>query len=495
MSSEIYDELARKLSPDAICDGLLQVEQAYPQLFAQIVSMAAPDESNSSEILDYTLYLLDAHLKLQDSPLQQNPLLAQLLHAFPTVERSYAFSPQLSRYFHLPAQPFTLQLDTVLWITLCAIMAGLKDLSSLTAYTKYANQYFQITLPKMLSPRYSISGANFRAVMRLINTELLQCFFTNFFTRAKVATRLLPQEDLLRIQPNIASATTTATTIDDFADIATFLPCLGLEHGMILGPQPLLQQCAAQLTRNGYHFVLALNSLSAESKEVLRVMLGTSSPAKLIIDHINPYRSYLPALVPEVQSLLCCKVDVPQPQGGPQGVAQTIAPPAEVFFLSSLPPFEDSLRRLKHVVATYQQQLLKPCPFLITLPRTQEPDDVFSAPRSALDSGVAGLTGATSGRASPSASDELPQLEDFNRFVVPIMTYERDLRRFLSGNAQQEEESWEEILYRNGFNPLCSLLSLCYFFLSDVLDAQQLQQQQRSQLLNSLGDGPNLWRH
>lgn len=487
MSSEIYDELARKLSPDAIRDGLLQVEQAYPQLFAQIVSMAAPDESNSSEILDYTLYLLDAHLKLQDSPLQQNPLLAHLLQAFSTVERSYAFSPQLSRYFHLPAQPFTLQLDTVLWITLCAIMAGLKDLASLTAYTKYANQYFQITLPKMLSPRYSISGANFRAVMRLINTELLQRFFTNFFTRAKVATRLLPQEALLRIQPNIASATTTATTIDDFADIAPFLPCLGLEQGLILGPQPLLQQCAAQLTRNGYHFVLALNSLSAESKEVLRVMLGTSSPAKLIIDHINPYRSYIPALVPAVQSLICCKVDVPQPHG----VAQTISPPAELFFLSSLPPFEDSLRRLKHVVATYQQQLLKPCPFLITLPCAQEPDDVFPASRSALEAGVAGLTGTTS--ASASESDELPQIEDFNRFVVPIMTYERDLRRFLS--ARQEEESWEEILYRNGVNPLCSLLSLCYFFLSDVLDAQQLQQQQRSQLLNSLGDGPNLWRH
>ena len=147
--------------------------------------------------------------------------------------------------------------------------------------------------------------------------------------------------------------------------------------------------------------------------------------------------------------------------------------------------------RLKHVVATYQQQLLKPCPFLITLPRAQEPDDVFPASRSALEAGVAGLTGTTS--ASASESDELPQIEDFNRFVVPIMTYERDLRRFLS--ARQEEESWEEILYRNGVNPLCSLLSLCYFFLSDVLDAQQLQQQQRSQLLNSLGDGPNLWRH
>ena len=487
MSSEIYDELARKLSPDAIRDGLLQVEQTYPQLFAQIVSMAAPDESNSNEILDYTLYLLSAHLKLQESPLQQNPLLAHLLQSFPTVERSYAFSPQLSKYFHLPAHPFTLQLDTVLWITICAIMAGLKDLFQLMAYTKYANQYFQITLPKMLSPRYAISGANFRAVMRLMSTELLQNFFTNFFIRAKVAMRLLPQDELLRIQPNIASATTTATTIDDFADIAPFLPCLGLEQGMILGPLPLLQQCAAQLTRNGYNFVLALNPLAAESKAILRVMLDTASPVKLIIDHINLYRSYLPALVPEVQSLICCKVEVSQPQS--QIVGQTTSPQAEIFFLSSLPPFEDSLRRLKHVVATYQQQLLKPLPYLITLPRSQEPDDVFVAPRSALEADAAGLSGAGS------ASNDLPQLEDFNRFVVPIMTYERDLRRFLSGNTKQEEESWEDILDRNGVNPLYSLLSLCYFFLADVLDAQQLQQQQRSQLLNTLGDGHNLWRH
>ena len=77
---------------------------------------------------------------------------------------------------------------------------------------------------------------------------------------------------------------------------------------------------------------------------------------------------------------------------------------------------------------------------------------------------------------------------DYNKFVVNVLSYERDLGHLL---GQGTPKPWDVILYRNGSNPVCAMVSLFYYFMSDVLDKNKLLLQQRRRMFDLLGTNPN----
>ena len=259
--NQIYATILRSLlGNDVIEQTLQEVEEAYPALFQQLAELAMPDGSNQEEMVDYSLHVVDAYLKLKQSDIYHNETFFKVFKAFNAVSKSYA----LKNY---PTYP--LRLDTALSITILALMCGLKDVANIAAYSNYANQFLQLMLPAMLHPRYRIAPANCRTVMRLVNFEMLESFYTNFFMRAKVATKLAPAAALRNIQPSLAKQSGSFGAKSELhnlnvSDLPVFLPCLGLAHGLIQGPRPLLFLCADQLVMNGYDYLLSLNHLPPE---------------------------------------------------------------------------------------------------------------------------------------------------------------------------------------------------------------------------------------
>ena len=194
--------LSDVIGADVINSTLQELEQNYPKLYAQLSELVLPDGSNAGEIKDYSLHLVDAYLKLKQSELYRNPVLLRVLRSLGPVAKSYELSGQ---------EDYVLHFDTALTVTLMALMCGLKDLGHVVAYSNYANQYLQLLLPHMVHPRYRISLPNCRSAMRLVNCEMMERFYTNFFTRAKVATKLVAPSVLKALQPNIKLAGALAT--------------------------------------------------------------------------------------------------------------------------------------------------------------------------------------------------------------------------------------------------------------------------------------------
>lgn len=444
--NQIYATLLRSLLGNDVIESTLQeVEQNYPALFDKLAELAMPDGSNQDEMVDYSLHVVDAFLKLKQSEIYQNPTLLKVFQAFSAVSNSYALKGQ---------SPYILRFDTALTICLMALMCGLKDLKSITAYSNYANQYLQLLLPAMLHPRYRISVANCRSVMRLVNYEHLEGFYKNFFTRAKVATKLNSPEALKAIQPNIgqSAALTPALALQGLThkDLSAYLPCLGLDHGLILGPRPLLFLCADQLVLNGYDYLMSLNHLSPELLSQFEARLAATSNAKILIDRIDSYFDLLDEISEDMQTVVCIKRLNPH-----NNMVESF------FFLSTLPQVEDSLYLIQNANLECEQSLQQSDSYLMTLSRNEnEAHQLF-----------------------------LPQRNDYNKFVVNVLTYERDISAKLVGNGNVKP--WDVILYRNGSNPVYAMVSLCYYFLSDVIDQNKIIMHQRRRMFDLLGDNPN----
>lgn len=443
--NQIYATLLRSLLGNDVIESTLQeVEQNYPALFNKLAELAMSDGSNQDEMVDYSLHVVDAFLKLKQSEIYQNPTLLKVFQAFSAVSNSYAVKGQSS---------YILRFDTALTICVMALMCGLKDLNSITAYSNYANQYLQLLLPAMLHPRYRISVANCRSVMRLVNYEHLDGFYKNFFTRAKVATKLNPPEALRTIQPSIGQGASLGAASAfhglNHKDLGAYLPCLGLDHGLILGPRPLLFLCADQLVLNGYDYLLSLNHLPPEVLSQFDARLASTSNAKILIDRIDSYFDLLDEISEDMQTVVCIKRLNPQ-----NNMVESF------FFLSTLPQLEDSLYLIQNANLECEMSLAQKDSYLMTLSRNEnEAHQLF-----------------------------LPQRNDYNKFVVNVLSYERDLGHLL---GQGTPKPWDVILYRNGSNPVCAMVSLFYYFMSDVLDKNKLLLQQRRRMFDLLGDNPN----
>ncbi|MCK0527491.1 hypothetical protein [Anaerobiospirillum sp. NML120449] len=444
--NQIYATLLRSLLGNDVIESTLQeVEQNYPVLFDRLAELAMPDGSNQEEMVDYSLHVVDAFLKLKQSEIYQNPELFKVFQAFSAVSNSYAIKGE---------PEYILRFDTALTICVMALMCGLKDLGSITAYSNYANQYMQLMLPAMLHPRYRISAPNCRSVMRLVNYEHLEGFYTNFFTRAKVATRLNPPEALRAIQPNIAQGANfgTASALHglDHKSLGAFLPCLGLDHGLILGPRQLLFLCADQLVLNGYDYLLSLNHLPNEVLTQLDVRLAATSNAKILIDRIDSYYDLLDEISEDMQTVVCIKRLNPQ-----TNMVEAF------FFLSTLPQVEDSLYLIQQANMECEMSLAQPGSYIMTISRNEtEQHQLF-----------------------------LPQRNDYNKFVVNVLSYERDISARLVGNGNVKP--WDVILYRNGSNPVHAMVSLFYYFMSDVIDQDRIIMHQRKRMFDLLGDNPS----
>ena len=153
--------------------------------------------------------------------------------------------------------------------------------------------------------------------MRLVNYNMLESFYTNFFTRAKVATKLCPPSKLREIQPSLANkagAFSVNTELHGLthADLGAYLPCLGLDHGLILGHRPLLFLCCDQLNLNGYDYLLSLNHLPREVLAQFESRLAATSNAKILIDRIDTYYDLLDEISEDMQTVVCIKRLDPQ---------------------------------------------------------------------------------------------------------------------------------------------------------------------------------------
>lgn len=442
--NQIYATLLRSLlGNDVIESTLVEVEQAYPELFNKLAELALPDGSNQEEMVDYSLHVVDAFLKLKQSEIYQNDSLHKVFKAFQAVSNSYALRDQ---------QKYILRFDTALSITVLALMCGLKDLNTIASYSNYANQYLQLVLPEMLHPRYRITTPNCRSVMRLVNYDLLDGFFNNFFTRAKVATKLNPPEALRAVQPSSTKGGfSVSSDLHNLThnDLAAFLPCLGLDHGLILGPRPLLFLCADQLVINGYDYLLSVNHLPGNIIAQLEQRLAATSNAKILIDRIETYYDVLDEISEDMKTLVCIKRLNPQTQQV-----------ENFFFISTLDQVEDSLYQIQKANEECEIALNQPGSYLMTISKNEDEEhEMF-----------------------------LPQRDDYNRFVVNVMSYEREISAKLVGHSNVKP--WDVILYRNGSNPICAMTSLFYYYMSDVIDHDRIIMQQRRRMFDLLGANP-----
>lgn len=445
--NQIYATILRSLlGNDVIESTLLEVEEKYPSLFDKLAELAMPDGSNQDEMVDYSLHVVDAFIKLKQSEIYQNPDLNKVFSAFSAVSNSYALKNQ---------SEYILRFDTALTICVMALMCGLKDLKNITAYSNYANQYLQLLLPCMLHPRYRISVPNCRSVMRLVNYNMLESFYTNFFTRAKVATKLCPPSKLREIQPSLANkagAFSVNTELHGLthADLGAYLPCLGLDHGLILGPRPLLFLCCDQLNLNGYDYLLSLNHLPREVLAQFESRLAATSNAKILIDRIDTYYDLLDEISEDMQTVVCIKRIDPQTN-------QIEA----FFYLSTLPQVEDSLYLIQKAEYECEMSLRQKDSYIMTISRNDnEEHELF-----------------------------LPQRQDYNRFVVNILSYEREISAKLVGHSNVKP--WDVILYRNGSNPVAAMTSIFYYFMSDIIDSNQIIMHQRKRMFDLLGSNPS----
>ncbi len=437
--------LSDVIGADVINSTLQELEQGYSKLYAQLSELVQPDGSNAAEIKDYSLHLVDAYLKLKQSELYRNPILLRVLRSLGPVAKSYLLKGQ---------EDYVLHFDTALTVTIMALMCGLKDLGHVAAYSNYANQYLQLLLPNMVHPRYRIALANCRSVMRLVNYDLMERFYTNFFTRAKVATKLAAPAVLKEVQPKLMGVGLKAQLHGlTREDLAAFLPCLGLAHGLILGPRSLLFLCADQLVVNGYHYLLSLNHLPMERQAQLQTRLAATSNSKILIDRIDHYYDLLDEISEDMQTVVCIKRLDP--------VSHSVEC---YFFLSTLPQVEESLYLIKAANDESELGLKQAGSYLMTIARSSE-------------------------RAGKEADPlYLPLRADYNRFIVNVLSYERELEVKLKGNGALKP--WDEVLYRNGNNPICAMTSLFYYFLSDVIDKEQMVALQRRRMFDLLGANP-----
>lgn len=425
---------------------LQEVENEYPSLFNKLAELAMSDGSNQAEMVDYSLHVVDAYLKLKQSELLSNPVFKKVFDAFPAVSASYALKNQPT---------YILRLDTALCITVMALMCGLKDLPTIASYSNYANQYLQLILPAMLHPRYRINAANCRTVMRLINYDVLTGFFDNFFTRAKVATKLVPPSKLQDLQPSLKvlkSSFGDGSSLHglNYKDLSAFLPCLGLDHGLILGERSLLFLCADQLVINGYDYLLSLNHLSKEAQHALESRLAATAKSKIMIDRIDTYFDLLDEISEDMHTVVCIK-----------RLDQTTKQIENFFFISTLPQTEESLYLIQKANAEFEVALKQPGSYMAVLSQDEnETLDQF-----------------------------LPQRQDYNRFVVNVLSYEREVRA--KANGRSNIKPWDVILYRNGNNPICALVALFYFFLADVQGEKDLLLHERRRMFDLLGNNPS----
>lgn len=444
--NQIYATILRSLLGNDVIESTLQeVEEKYPALFDKLAELTMPDGSNQEEMVDYSLHVVDAFIKLKQSEIYQNPALFKVFGAFSAVSHSYALKD---------SREYILRFDTALTICIMALMCGLKDLKNITAYSNYANQYLQLMLPAMLHPRYRISVANCRSVMRLVNYEHLEGFYKNFFTRAKVATKLNKASDLHAIQPSLANKNASFGLSSELQglthkDLAAYLPCLGLDHGLILGPRQLLFLCCDQLVLNGYDYLLSLNHLPLEVLAQFDSRLAATSNAKILIDRIDTYYDLLDEISEDMQTVVCIKRLDPQTNKV-----------ESFFFLSTLPQVEDSLYMVQKANLECEMSLRQSDSYIMTISRDENEDlDMY-----------------------------LPQRQDYNRFVVNILSYEREISAKLVGHSNVKP--WDVILYRNGSNPVCAMTSLFYYFMADVIDQNKIIMHQRKRMFDLLGANP-----
>ena len=95
--NQIYATLLRSLLGNDVIESTLQeVEQNYPALFNKLAELAMSDGSNQDEMVDYSLHVVDAFLKLKQSEIYQNPTLLKVFQAFSAVSNSYAVKGQSS---------------------------------------------------------------------------------------------------------------------------------------------------------------------------------------------------------------------------------------------------------------------------------------------------------------------------------------------------------------------------------------------------------------
>lgn len=444
--NQIYATILRSLlGNDVINSTLTEVEQEYPTLFARLAELAHPDGSNQEEMVDYSYHVVDAFLKLKQSEIYQNPSMLKVFKAFKAVTDSYKLKDQ---------SEYILSVDVALSIVVMALMCGLKDLTTIASYSNYANQYLQLLFPNMLHPAYRISPANCRTVMRLVNYDLLNGYYNNFFMRAKVAARLKDAKALREIQPKFikpSSSLGLATELNGFTskDLAPFLPCLGLDHGLLLGARPILFLCADKLVANGYDYLLSLNHLDASIQAKLVDRLAATSNAKIMIDRIESYYDLLDEISEDMHTVVCIK-----------RLEQETGAVESFFFLSTLPQTEESLYLIQKANLECEMALQQKDSYLMTISQNEnESLELF-----------------------------LPQREDYNRFVVQVMTYERNISAKLVGNANVKP--WDVILYRNGNNPIFAMVSLFYYFMSDLLDQDKIIMHQRRRMFDLLGANP-----
>lgn len=461
MEQDIHTRLMQQLQgQEGIERAMMAAQNAYPRLFAQIEELVSPDSSNVDEISDYLLHVIEAYVQLQQSPLYTIALCHQIFKVLTAVEQSYYLPPALAGTAGSTtatanatanasgsgdaAQPFVLTLDTALMITLLAMMAGLKDLKTIASYSNYANQYLQLLLPAMMHPRYRISSVNCRTVMRLFNYELLQGFFTNFFARAKVATKLSPASLLSQVQPSLAQLPHKGLMGLSYQDLSGFVPCLGLDHGVILGPRPLLFLCADRLLLNGYDYLLSLNHLPLQRMQQLQMRLAQRSRSKFLIDKIDAYYDILDEISEDMRSVVCIR------RRNAQGMWE------EFFFVSTLEPNTSSLYRIQSDYGDCESALLQSSSYLMSVSRHEKEQ----------------------------APDFLPQREDFNRFIVELLNHERQILTKING--ANTLSSWDEVLFRNGSNPNYAIACFFYYFLSDVLDPNLIASEQRKVQMSNM---------
>lgn len=445
--NQIYATLLRSLLGNDVIEKTLQeVEIEYPSLFSKLAELAMSDGSNQAEMIDYSLHVVDAYLKLKQSELFVNPVFHKVFSALNAVSESYALQNQAK---------YILRLDTALSITIMALMCGLKDLPTIASYSNYANQYLQLILPEMLHPRYRINAANCRTVMRLVNHDMLMGFFSNFFMRAKVATKLMPPIKLHEIQPSlqkIQGGFSAASQLHGltYKDLPAFLPCLGLDHGLLLGERSLLFMCADQLAMNGYDYLLSLNHLSPDAIQTLEARLASTANSKIMIDRIDTYFDLLDEISEDMQTVVCIKRLDP--------VTRRIE---SFFFISTLPQTEASLYYIQKANQDFEVALKQSGSYLAVISQNEDEE----------------------------LPEFLPHRQDYNRFVVNVLSYERELTA--KTNGRSAVKAWETILYRNGNNPICAMVAMFFYFLSDVQGEKELMMHQRRRMFDLLGNNPS----
>lgn len=447
MEQDIHTRLMQQLQgQEGIERAMIAAQNAYPRLFAQIEELVTPNGSNADEISDYLLHVIEAFVQLQQSPLVTNSTCHEIFNVFSAVEQSYHLPPNAAQQARASIAPssFALTLDTALMITLLAMMAGLKDLKTIASYSNYANQYLQLLLPAMMHPRYRISSVNCRTVMRLFNYELLHGFLTNFFTRAKVATQLSPASLLGQVQPSLAQLPQKGLQGLNYHDLAGFIPCLGLDHGLLLGPRALLFLCADRLLLNDYDYLLSLNHLQPQAVQQLQLRLAQRSRSKFLIDKIDPYYDLLDEISEDMRSVVCIR------RRNNQGLWE------DFFFVSTLEPNTSSLYRIQADYGDCEIALQQNTSYLMSVAKNEE----------------------------ELKDDFLPQRDDFNRFIVDVLNHERKLIEQVDG--VEALRPWEEVLFRNGTIPHYAMACLCYYFLADVLDPKSIAQQHRQQMLSTM---------